>query len=178
MKKIPFIFLICLSYVACNQKDNSNTGTVPQDSASAAGAGLPYKAMYSSRFVPGKQSDLINVLDSYKYWEGNNMKSMRNTFGDSVEFHHFSGFIFKNTGDSFVRHTAKVRDSLSKVEITMYAWMANHSVDQNEDWVNVWYEETDTYKSGLVDSAGYEDDNRLKDGKIVYVASHMLKLKQ
>lgn len=178
MRKIIFLFLFGSAYLACNQKDNSNVATAQQDSASVAGAGLPFKAMYSSRFVPGKQADLINVLDSYNYWKENDMKSMRNTFGDSVEFHHPSGFIFKNTGDSLIRRAAKVRDSLSKVEITMYAWIANHSVDQNEDWVNVWYEETDTYKSGLVDSAGYEDDNRLKDGKIVYVASHMLKLKQ
>jgi hypothetical protein len=60
----------------------------------------------------------------------------------------------------------------------MYAWTANHSVDRNEDWVNVWYEESDTYKTGLVDSAAFEDDNQLKNGKIVYVASHLLKLKQ
>lgn len=177
MKKIIILFLIGSGYLACNQKDNSNSGTFPQDSASATVASLPYKAMYSSRFVPGKPADLATVLNSYKYWEENNMKSLRKTFGDSVEFHHHSGFIFKNTGDSFIRNTAKVRDSLSKVEITMYAWLGNHSVDQNEDWVNVWYAETDTYKSGLVDSAGYEDDNLLKNGRIVYVASHMLKLK-
>lgn len=177
MKKMLIFFLIPLGFISCNQKDNSNTGTIPPDSISANQTKLPYTAMYSSQFVPGKQSDLVTVLGSYKDWETNDMKSMRNTFGDSVEFRHSSGLIIKNTGDGFVDQAAKVRDSLSKVEINMYAWLASHSVDKNEDWVNVWYEEIDTYKTGAVDSAAYEDDNQLKNGKIVYVASHILKLK-
>src|SRR5260221_7976167 len=148
MKKIFFLLLISLSYIDCNQKESSNAVTVPPEGVSTNKVTLPYTAMYSSQFVPGKQGDLVNVLNSYKYWEENNMKSLRSTFGDSVEFHHFSGFIFKNTGDSFITHTGKVRDSLSRVEITMYAWMVNRSVDKNEDWVNGWYEETDTYKTG------------------------------
>ena len=84
--------------MSCNQKDNSNAGTIPPDSISANQVKLPYTAMYSSQFVPGKQSDLVTVLSSYKDWETNDMKSMRNTFGDSVEFRHSSGLIIKNTG--------------------------------------------------------------------------------
>jgi hypothetical protein len=100
------------------------------------------------------------------------MKGLRATFGDSVEFYFPNGFIFKGTGDSAVKMAAKYRDSLSKVVLTFYAWTSNHSVDKNEDWVNVWYKEVDTYKSGKVDSTDYEDDNRVKDGKIVWGSSH------
>jgi hypothetical protein len=77
-----------------------------------------------------------------------------------------------------VTMAAKFRDSLSKVELTIYAWTPNHSVDKNEDWVNVWYKEIDTYKKGKVDSVDFEDDNLLKNGKIVYVSSHSKKLKK
>ena len=62
--------------------------------------------------------------------------------------------------------------------MTFYAWTSNHSVDKNEDWVNVWYKEVDTYKSGKVDSLDYEDDSRLKDGKIVWISSHEQKYKK
>jgi hypothetical protein len=48
-------------------------------------------------------------------------------------------------------------------------------VDSNQEWVNVWYKEVDTYKTGKIDSAFYEDDNRLKDGKIVWASSHVQK---
>jgi hypothetical protein len=51
-------------------------------------------------------------------------------------------------------------------------------VDKNEDWVNVWYKEVDYFKSGKVDSTGYEDDNLLRDGKIAYISSHAIKLKK
>jgi hypothetical protein len=61
---------------------------------------------------------------------------------------------------------------LSKVVFEIYAWTSNHSVDKNEDWVNIWYKEVDYYKTGRVDSASYEDANRMKDGKIVWISSH------
>jgi hypothetical protein len=48
-------------------------------------------------------------------------------------------------------------------------------VDSNQEWVNDWYKEVDTYKTGKIDSAFYEDDNRLKDGKIVWASSHVQK---
>jgi hypothetical protein len=72
----------------------------------------------------------------------------------------------------------KYRDSLSKVQLTLYAWTSNHSVDKNEEWVNVWYKEIDTYKTGKVDSVDYEDDNLLKGGKIAWTSSHSQKLKK
>ena len=80
--------------------------------------------------------------------------------------------------DSLMKGAAKFRDSLSKVVITMYAWTSNHSVDKNEDWVNIWYKEVDTYKTGKIDSVDYEDDNLVKGGKIAWVSSHEQKYKK
>jgi len=103
---------------------------------------------------------------------------MRDVFGDSVRMELSGGYVFDNKLDSFIAISAKYRDSLSKVELTFYAWTPNHSVDKNEDWVNVWYKEVDTYKTGKMDSVEYEDDNLLKKGKIVYVSSHVKKFKK
>jgi len=44
--------------------------------------------------------------------------------------------------------------------------------------VNVWYKEVDTYKTGKVDSVEFEDDNLLKNGKIVSTFSHSKKFKK
>jgi hypothetical protein len=176
MKEIPILLLIPVCFAACNSNTN-HSSAASQGSLSAATVSLPYTAAYSSNFVPGKQRDVATVLNSYKDWEINDMKAMRSTFGDSVEVHFSNGVLFKGTLDGFVNEAAKARDSLSKVELTIYAWTTEHSVDKNEDWVNVWYKETDTYTLGKVDSMAYEDDNRLKDGKIVAIYSHTQKLK-
>lgn len=175
MRKVLAIFLLPLCLVACSGGSTDSTAAAAKDSVTAAPAPavtLPYTADYSSSFVPGNPTDVATVLENYKAWETNDMKAMRATIGDSVTMYFPSGFIFKGTGDSLVKTAAKYRDSLSKVVLTFYAWTSNHSTDKNEDWVNVWYKEVDTYKTGKIDSTDYEDDNRLKDGKIVWASSH------
>jgi hypothetical protein len=180
MRKFLVPFLVLLCFAAC--KDSSTNTAAPatagNDSAVAAAVPLPYTAIYSSNFVPGKQVDVATVLDSYKAWEINDMKAMRATFSDSITMVFPDGTKVYGTSDSIVKTAGTFRDSLSKVVLTFYAWTANHSVDKNEDWVNLWYKEVDTYKKGKVDSTEYEDDNLLKNGKIVYTSSHSQKYKK
>jgi hypothetical protein len=57
------------------------------------------------------------------------------------------------------------------VKLDIVAVTNLHSTDKNTDWVGVWYKETDTYKTGKVDSAFYQDDNNVKNGKMVYISS-------
>ncbi len=172
MRKLLGLFMIPLCFTACTGGTTESTASTNKDSVTAPAITLPYTAEYSSTFVPGKQSDVATVLENLKAWENNDMKAMRATFGDSVEMYFAGGSSFKGSADSLMKLATKYRDSLTSSVLTVYAWTPNHSVDKNEDWVNVWYKEVDTYKSGKKDSAEYEDDNRLKDGKIVLVSSH------
>jgi hypothetical protein len=178
MKKVLGLFLIPLVFVACTGSSTNTPSTPGADSAVAAAVTLPYTATYSSSFVPGKASDVATVLNNYKAWETGDMKAMKETYGDSVTLIFPNGFTYNNKLDSMMIMAAKYRDSLSKVDLTFFAWTSNHSVDKNEDWVNVWYKEVDTYKTGKVDSVIYQDDNLLKGGKIVWVSSHSQKLKK
>jgi len=50
--------------------------------------------------------------------------------------------------------------------------MSNHSVDKNEDWVNIWYKEIDVYKNGRIDSIELQDDNLMKNCKIEKLFSY------
>ena len=176
MKKLSAIFLIPIFLIACSGGSTDSTATASKDSVIAAPTvPLPYAAVYSSTFVPGKPADVLTVLNNYKAWQDNDMAAMRATIGDSIFMMFSSGDVMNTTGDNAIKEARKFRDSLSKVDFTFYAWTSNHSVDKNEEWVNVWYKEIDTYKSGKVDSAVYEDDNRLKDGKIVWASSHSQK---
>ena len=173
MKKLSAIFLIPVFLIACTSSSTDSTATAAKDSVTAApSVPLPYTAAYSSNFVPGKPADVLTVLNNYKAWQDNDMAALRATIGDSLMLIFPSGAVFSGTGDSAIKEAKKYRDSLSKVDYTFYAWTSNHSVDKNEEWVNVWYKEIDTHKTGKVDSSFYEDDNRLKDGKIVWTSSH------
>jgi hypothetical protein len=167
--------LICISFAvaiaACKSKDETKT-------AESSNVQLPYTASYATDFNNHvSDSDLLVVLNSYKYWETGDLKGLRSTMGDSMYVNASNGFRFAGLTDSLMKDWQTMRDSLSSVKITMDVWLKNHSVKDSSNYINVWYKEIDTYKSGKVDSANYEDDNGVKDGKIIWFSSHKQKLK-
>jgi hypothetical protein len=169
MKNLFLFLFVTLLYAACT----GTTSTSDSGTSTGSAIALPYTAAYSSSFSIGSDSTVANVLNNYKAWESNDMEAMKATFGDSVAASFSNGFKFKGSRDSAMKIAAMYRDSLSKVEIKMDAWIPLHSKDKNEDWVSVWYTEIDTYKTGKVDSAYFQDDNMIdKNGKIVYTDSH------
>jgi ketosteroid isomerase-like protein len=178
MKKAFILFLIPICIQACS--GGGSTMTVTKDTTTTVMAPkltMPYTASLSSNFVPCSDSDVLVVLNSYKAWENGDMSALKATVADSTGMVLPSGYVFNNTADSFIKFAGKFRDSLSNVKIDMIAWLGSHSVDKNQDWVNVWYKETDTYKAGKVDSSNFEDANLVKDGKIAWTYSYREKLK-
>jgi len=176
MKKIIFMSL-CLSVViaACNSKGDSKTEPVV---ANESKINLPYEASYTTDFTNNvSDSDLLVVLNSYKAWENGDMNALRATMGDSMYVNGASGFKFAGLTDSLMKEWQLSRDSMSSVKITMDVWIKNHAVKDNADYINVWYKEIDTYKNGKVDSANYEDDNGLRNGKIIWFSQHKQVLK-
>lgn len=171
MKKNIFI---CISFAfavfGCNSKEGSKTAE--------SNIQLPYTAAYTTDFTNNvSDSDLLTVLNSYKAWENGDMKALRATMGDSMNVNGADGFKFTGLTDSLMKTWQNNRDSLSSVKITMDVWLKNHAVKDSANFINVWYKEIDTYKTGKVDSANYEDVNQLKNGKIIWYSSHKQILK-
>ena len=171
MKKyILSILVLTVLIVACNNKEETKT--------TASTIKLPYEAGYATDFTNNvSDSDLLLTLNSYKYWETGDLNALRTTMGDSVSVYGADGFKFHGLSDSLMKTWTVSRDSFSSVVIKMDVWVKNHAVKDSMDYINVWYKEIDTYKTGKVDSAYYEDDNGLKNGKIVWFSSHKQHLK-
>lgn len=173
MKKLIFILVVSIIYAAC-----TGTTTVTDEiTPTKAAVSFPFAPAYSSNFSIGNDSDALVVLNSYNAWESGDMEALKNTLADSVYLDFADGQKFKGTKDSAMKFASSFRDSLSKVEIRMDAWIPLHSNDKNEDWVSVWYKEIDTYKKGKIDSAYFQEDNLLRNGKILYTTSHRQVLK-
>ena len=169
MKKyISSILVLSVFFIACNNKEEAKTEGIKSS------VKLPYEAQYSTDFNNNvSDADLLTVLNSYKYWETGDMKGLRSTMADSITVHGADGFRFNGVTDSLFKiWTAFRNDSLSSVAITMEVWLKNHNNKDSTDYINVWYKEIDTYKSGKVDSANWEDDNAMKNGKIVWYSQH------
>lgn len=175
MKKyILSILVLAGCVVACENKEETKTS----DTDSKSSVTLPYQASYTTDFTNNvSDSDLLVVLNSYKHWETGDMSALRSTFADTATFLFSGGMKFTGAADSMIKEASVYRDSLSAVKIEVITWLKNHSAKDSADWINVWYKEIDTYKTGRVDSAEYVDDNLIKNGKIVYSSSHKQVLK-
>ena len=174
MKKIIFgVFTLIAFLIACTAKKEE-----AKTSSTASSVKLPYEAMYTTDFTNNvSDSDLLMVMNSYKYWETGDLAALRTTMGDSMSVDGSDGFKFNGLTDSLMKPWQTSRDSMSSIVIKMDVWLKNHSVKDSMDYINVWYKEIDTYKTGRVDSANYSDVNGLKNGKVVWFSSFKQKLK-
>lgn len=171
MRKILFCLSLAALLVSCKEKANEQTtGTASEAKATVD---LPYKASYSSRFTQDiSDADLKMVLMSYKDWEDGNFSGLSAVMGDTVT-------VEMNNGDHLVKSNADLmslwktyRDSLSSVTIEMQGWHKMYEPDKKDAYVVAWYKETDTYKTGKVDSAYYHDINQIKNGKITWYSQY------
>lgn len=178
MKRIIFsIFSLATLLIACN--NNSETKASGSTSSSSSSIKMPYEASYASDFTNAvSDSDLLLVLNTYKYWEAGDLTALRSTMGDSMAVDGADGFKFNGLTDTIMKTWQTYRDSLSSVKIEMSAWVKSHSVKDKMDYITTWYKETDTFKTGRVDSANYADINGLKNGKVSWFSSYRQKLKK
>jgi len=173
MKKVLYLFAAIALFASCKGGTSTDATAAKTDSASKKDS-LPmaYKASYSSSFtISDNAKNEQLVLQSYKDWEENTLKNAPNYLADTVTMDFSSGKHMMAPRDGIVKEWQNFRDSLSSVKLNIVAVTNLHSTDKNADWVGVWYVEIDTYKTGKVDSAFYQDDNHVKDGKMVYISS-------
>jgi ketosteroid isomerase-like protein len=167
MKKYIFPLAIMVLVLSCS-------APVKEDAAEPASTvTMPYTATYSSQYDQSvSDQDVLAVLNSYKAWENGDMAALRASFGDSLTYNSWDGTMNVGLAETTTSMWAAFRDSLSSVKIEMAAWAGLHSVDKNVNFVNVWYKEVDTYKSGKKDSADWHDFNVVANGKIIYYAQY------
>src|SRR5215472_15614760 len=129
-----FLFVLgALLYTACNGTTSSSDSNSNSGNSSGSAIALPYTAAYSSSFSIGSDSSVSNVLNNYKAWENGDMEGLKNTLGDSVAADFSDGSMFHVSRDSAMKMAKMYRDSMSKVEIKMDAWLPLHAKDKNED---------------------------------------------
>ena len=175
MKKIMIFFLAAATLVACNDtaKTAGSTDSTTMDNTAKSTVDLPYTASYTSNWSDDvSDADLKTVMNTYKDWSDGNMSGLESALADSVEVDMNTGDHMKLSKADLIKMWTTYRDSLSSVNIKMDAWHKMHATDKKDDYIVTWYDETDTYKTGKVDSAAYHDINQLKDGKIVWYAQY------
>jgi hypothetical protein len=178
MKRVFFLFGIAAIIASCQDNTKVEATSTGKDSANKMAVDLPYTASYSSNFTNDvSDADLKMVLMTYKDWADGNMTNLSKSMGDSVAVDFNDGGRFNGVNADLMKRWSTYRDSLSSVVIDMEAWNKMYAADKKEGYVVTWYKETDTYKTGKVDSALYHDINQIKNGKITYYRQYKRPLK-
>jgi hypothetical protein len=172
MRQILLGFLTGTILLSCNNAEVKSTSATT-DSTTKGTTDLPYTARYSSNWSDNvSDADLKMVLNTYKDWADANMPGLESALADTVT-------LDMSNGDHLVKPKADVlklwktyRDSLSSIDIKMDAWHKMYATDKQEGYIVTWYDETDSFKNGKVDSASYHDINQVKNGKIVWYAQY------
>ena len=173
MKTILSCFCFATFLLSCNSGEEKTATTTTADSTVKSTVDLPYTASYSSSWSSDvSDADLKMVLTSYKDWADNNMRGLGSAMADTVTLDMSSGDHKKLSKADLIKMWSTYRDSLSSVKIDTAGWNKMYSTDKNDGYIVTWYDETDTYKTGKVDSATYHDINQVKDGKIVWYSQY------
>jgi ketosteroid isomerase-like protein len=169
MKKILSCFLCGTILLACNNEKDKPATT----EAAKPAVDLPYAATYSSSWSQDvSDADLKTVLMTYKDWSDGNIKGLSGAMGDTVVIDMSNGDHLTKSNADLMKMWTTFRDSLSSVKIDMAGWQKMYSTDKKDSYIVTWYDETDTYKDGRVDSASYHDINQIKNGKISWYAQY------
>lgn len=175
MRKIFLCLGVTAFLLSCNNGEEktaaatSSTATEPTKPAME----MPYTASYTSSWSTDvSDADQKMVLTTYKDWSDNNMSGLLAAMGDTVSLDMSSGLHKTLSRADLGKMWSTYRDSLSSVKIDMESWQKMYSTDKKDSYIVTWYNETDTYKDGRVDSAAYHDINQVKDGKIIWYSQY------
>lgn len=173
MKKIFLCFCSAGFLLSCNSEKEKPAAPETTTTAEKSTLELPYTASYTSSWSTDvSDADLKTVLMTYKDWADGNMSGVAAALADTTSVDFSTGDHVKGPKADIVKMFTTYRDSLSSVKIDMQGWQKMYATDKKETYIVTWYDETDTYKNGKVDSGSYHDINQLKDGKIIYYGQY------
>lgn len=156
-------------------KESSNKLKIKDKSQNGDMMMMPYTADYSSNFRIGNAAYSKMVLDLWKDWDENMLDRHTDWFADSLQFLSSSGEVVKGKTNA-LDYAKKMRGSFVNSKSTLDAWIPLKSIDQNEDWVALWGQETDTYADGHTEVTDLQEIWRInKDGKIDMIKQYTSK---
>ena len=169
MKKALLLAALAI-FAACNSNapaSKTDSAGATQDSGSMAKTiHSPYDITYSSKFVMDDPKNAESLLAIWKAYDNGDLSVTKDMFADTIETHWGDGTMMRTSRDSALASVQAYRNSFKAAVDKVHAILAVKSTDKNEHWALIWGTETDTYKTGKVDSTEFQETWRFnKDGK-------------
>ena len=176
MKKFFLFLLMAATFNACNNAPiEGEADAGKNDSAARQTASLPYSVPNQPDWEKGSDANVAIAMNALKAYEMNDMNALQQLLTDSVEFH-ADDFAFEGSRDSLVQIMKKHREMYSGIGVNMHDYESVKSKKRGEEWVGLWYTETQTLKNGKVDSFFVMDDIQIANGKVKEIDSKVRRL--
>jgi hypothetical protein len=134
---------------------------------------MPYEAEYSSKFKIGEDRHSLKVLELWKDFEDSDFGRHGDHLAEEVVIDLPDGTRLRGR-DNIMVETKKYRDQLSDFSSKVVSYISLQSVDQDEEWVAVWGEDTFTKANGQNEVNLIHEIWRFnKDGKVDYIRQYM-----
>ena len=172
MKRFFSFLLLAATIVSCNNAPvEADPEEARKDSAARnQNASLPYNVPNQPDWERGSAENVAIAMKALKAYETNDMNNAQRLFTDSVEFH-ADNISFEGSRDSLIQMIKTHRDRYSNISVNMIDYESVKSKRRNEEWVGLWYIETQTLKNNKVDSVFIMDDIKIVDGKVAEIDS-------
>jgi len=178
MKKIIFLLLPASLLAACNSNDatvksaTDSSGVTKEapETRTAETVALPYTVTQTPDWEPGNPANVALAMNCLKAFVDKDMAGIGQYLADSVEFY-TDNVAFRGTRDSLVKFFTAYRNKLDTIGIRMHDYESVKSKARGEEWVGMWYTETNQQQGGAKDSAMVMDDIKIVNGKVAIIDS-------
>jgi hypothetical protein len=179
MKKIVLLLLPTTLFFACTNDatvkgtaDSTETTTKATETENVV---LPYTVARTPDWERGSLSNVAIAMNTLKAFVDNDMTGIQQYLADSVEFY-TDNIAFKGTRDSLAKFFTMYRNKMDTIDIRMHDYESVKSKTRGEEWVSMWYTETDQVKGGAKDSSMVMDDIKIVNGKVAIIDSKARRL--
>lgn len=174
MKKIFLPLLSSALLVACSSNEPASVKGAADSTAtttvSTEPLNLPFTVARTPDWERGNPAHVAVAMNTLKAYVVNDMTAVGQYLADSVEFY-ADNVAFKGTRDGLVQFFSKHRAGFDSIDVRMHDYESVKSKNRGEEWVALWYTETNKAKGGAIDSAMVMDDIKIVNGKVAVIDS-------
>lgn len=178
MRKLFLPLFASAAFVACSSNETTAVKGATDSTTTAASAEmpkLPYTVAHTPDWQPGDPAHVALAMNTLKAYVDNDTTSLQRYLADSVALY-ADNYSFKGPKDSLIRFLTDSRNQTGNIDIRMQDYESVKSKARGEEWVGMWYMETDDRKNGAKDSVMVMDDIRIVNGKVAVIDSKSRRL--
>lgn len=162
MKKLSFLFLVALSFAACQNKETMATGGSSSDTTK-----YPYTIKDPEEWeMNSDPKNLLLAMNTVKAFENLDTTALKPLIGDSIHLI-VDSYEFKGLKGDFLKTAQMEMDKYKSITITLQDRESVISKSKKEEWVSLWYKQVSEMKDGKKDTLNFFNDLRIKDGKVI-----------